>query len=495
MRTSGVLLPISSLPSKYGIGCFSKDAYQFVDSLVKAGQHYWQILPLGPTSYGDSPYASFSTFAGNPYFISLEALIKEGLLDQESCDEVFWGGSESFVDYDKQYEFRFPLLRKAFSHFKGEKGYDKFLKLNSFWLEDYALYMAVKAYFKNVSWNEWDEDIRLRDPKAISNYSELLKEDMDFYKFLQFKFYQQWDKLKKYANKKGIEIIGDLPIYVAFDSADTWSHPELFQLDKENVPTGVAGCPPDAFSETGQLWGNPLYRWDYHKETGYAWWMARMKRSFENYDVVRIDHFRGFEAYFNIPYGDKTAVNGHWELGPGYDLFKTMEEKLGKQRIIAEDLGLITDEVRALLKECGYPNMKVIQFAFDPFNYKNEYLPGNYPTSNCVVYTGTHDNDTLLSWVRTLSEDQKKMVQNYLFYPVKSEEKMVDGLIYMAQMSCADTCIVPIQDYLGVGNEGRINFPSTLGTNWKWRMTKGQVSPKVIRKMKNLAVISGRCEG
>ena len=324
MRKGGVLLPVSSIPSKYGIGTFSKQAYEFVDFLERAGQSFWQILPLGPTGYGDSPYQSFSTFAGNPYYIDLEELIKKGWLTKEECDACDFGSDDGYVDYEKIYLSRFRILKIAYerSNIKEDKEFGKFKEDNAAWLGDYALYMAVKNSFHGISWIEWEEDIRLRKPEAMKAYKEKFADEIEFYQFQQFVFAVQWLALKAYANKKKISIIGDIPIYVAFDSADTWANPELFQLDESYSPTGVAGCPPDSFSATGQLWGNPLYKWEYHKETGYEWWMHRISYCYRLYDVVRIDHFRGFDEYYFIPYGDTTAEFGHWEKGSGYDIFK-----------------------------------------------------------------------------------------------------------------------------------------------------------------------------
>lgn len=356
VRQSGILMPISSIPSKYGIGGFSKEAYDFVDFLEEAGQKLWQILPLGPTSYGDSPYQSFSTFAGNPYYIDLEALIQAGYLTEKECEAVDYGSNPAYVDYEKIWLTRFKLLRKAYEK-AGKAGllqgqdYLDYVKENENWLPDYALYMAVKSHFDYVCWVEWDEDIRLRKPAALKKYREELAEEIGFYQFQQYLFTTQWRALKAYANEKGIRIVGDIPIYVAFDSADTWANPELFQLDQDNMPIGVAGCPPDSFSITGQLWGNPLYRWEYHKETGYAWWISRIAYCYRLYDVVRIDHFRGFESYWFVPYGDETAEHGHWVKGPGYDLFRALKEALGDMDVIAEDLGFLTKEVIALVKD------------------------------------------------------------------------------------------------------------------------------------------------
>ena len=492
-RAGGILLPITSLPSKYGIGAFSKEAYEFVDKLAEAGQSYWQILPLGPTSYGDSPYQSFSTFAGNPYFIDLEALIEEGVLTQEECDACDFGDDPKNVDYGKIYQERFKLLYKAYerSQIYEVPEFQKFIQENAFWLDDYALFMAVKERFDGAAWNEWAEDIRLRWGFALDYYRENCYFEIEFYKYLQFKFLQQWTKLKEYANNKGIKIIGDIPIYVAFDSADAWANPQLFQFNSDNLPVAVAGCPPDAFSATGQLWGNPLYRWDYHKNTDYEWWTRRMEHCYKLYDVVRIDHFRGFDEYYSIPFGDETAMGGHWEKGPGMDLFRTLERKLGKREVIAEDLGLMTPSVEKLVADSGYPNMKVLEFAFEP-DEDTGYLPHSYDR-NCVVYTGTHDNDTLLSWFGTLTEEQKEFLFEYIDKEV-GEEEINWEIIKLAMMSSANLCVIPLQDYLGLGNEARINKPSTLGCNWKWRLKEGQVTDELLKEIKKLTIRSFRTE-
>ena len=491
-RASGILLPVSSLPSNYGIGSFSKSAYKFIDQLARAGQSYWQILPLGPTSYGDSPYQSFSTFAGNPYFIDLDELVKEGVLTKKECKTCDFGEDSSSVDYGKIYSQRYKLLRTAYKRSKIYKNpdYHKFIWENGYWLEDYALFMAVKDRFEGKSWSEWAEDIRLRHPNALDYYREKCYYEVEFQKYLQFKFMEQWAKLKAYANEKGIQIIGDIPIYVAFDSADAWAHPELFQFDEENLPSAVAGCPPDAFSDDGQLWGNPLYRWEYHKETGYAWWVSRMKHCYQLYDVVRIDHFRGFDEYYSIPFGDETAVNGHWEKGPGMELFSILEEKLGKREVIAEDLGLMTPSVEKLVADSGYPNMKVLEFAFEP-DKDTGYLPHDYD-KNCVVYTGTHDNDTIRSWYDTLPKKNKLFLHTYMNNADTPAEEMNWEMIRLAMMSSANTCIIPLQDYLGLGNEARINHPSTLGCNWKWRLQEGQITTELLKRIKQLTEISFR---
>lgn len=485
-RAAGILMPISSLPSEYGIGCFSKSAYEFVDWLKGAGQSYWQILPLGPTSYGDSPYQSFSTFAGNPYFISLDELIEEGVLTRAECKKVNWGKAKGSIDYEKIYNGRYPLLRKAYERSKISENpeYQKFVNENSWWLSDYALFMAVKGRFDNVEWTKWAEDIRLRWKWAMDYYREELYYDIEFQQYMQFKFHEQWMKLKTYANENGIKIIGDIPIYVAMDSADTWAHPELFQLDEENVPTAVAGCPPDGFSATGQLWGNPLYRWNYHRETGYSWWISRLHYVFQMYDVVRIDHFRGFDEYYSIPYGNKTAVDGTWMPGPGMDLFRTIEEKLGKLSIIAEDLGFLTESVLQMLSDSGFPGMKVIQFAFDP-NGGSAYLPHNYP-ENSVVYTGTHDNDTTRGWYHSTDKATRDFAKEYMNAQRLDEDDLAWDFIRLAMSSKANLCVTPMQDLLNLDGKARINVPSTLGGNWTWRMEKGQFDEETVKRLKRM---------
>lgn len=492
MRRNGMLLPIASLPSPYGIGGFSKEAYEFIDLLEETGQKLWQILPLGPTSYGDSPYQSFSTFAGNPYFIDLDTLAEKGWLTKEACEASDYGDNESYIDYGRIYNSRFVLLKQAFlnSDILSDEKFTEFCKDNQHWLPDYALYMALKNQNDGKSWIEWEEEIRLRKPEAVEYYKKELEEECNFYEFLQYEFHEQWTKVKEYAHEKGIQIVGDVPIYVAFDSADTWANPELFQLDEKNLPLGVAGCPPDAFSATGQLWGNPLYNWAYHKKTGYDWWLKRIAYCFDLYDIVRIDHFRGFDEYYSIPYGDETAVNGHWEKGPGMDLFNTVKEKLGELDIIAEDLGFLTESVFQLLKDSGYPGMKVLQFAFDP-SEDSDYLTYKYQR-NCVVYTGTHDNDTTAGWFEKLSDGDREVALRYMnsFYTPKEEQHW--DLIALAMRSTADTCIIPVQDFLGLGSEARINMPSTLGDNWKWRMTKGAFSEELKEKIRRMTKLYGR---
>lgn len=494
-RAGGVLLSITSLPSKYGIGCFSKSAYDFVDWLKGAGQTYWQILPLGPTSYGDSPYQSFSTFAGNPYFISLEALVEEGVLTEAECEAEDFGDKPGSVDYEKMYQARYPLLRKAYERSKisENQDYQRFVADNGWWLGDYALFMAVKDRFDGAPWTEWAEDIRLRWPNAMDYYRRELYFDVEFQQYLQYTFYMQWMKLKNYANDRGIRLIGDIPIYVAMDSADTWAHPELFQLDENNVPLAVAGCPPDGFSAIGQLWGNPLYRWDYHRDTGYEWWISRLEYCFRLYDVVRIDHFRGFDEYYSIPYEATTAVDGHWEKGPGMALFARVEEALGRREVIAEDLGYVTDSVRELVRSSGFPGMKVLEFAFDSRDSgcANDYLPHNYG-ENCVAYTGTHDNETIRGWFDSISTEEQEMAREYLCDSRTPKKELNWAFISLIMRSSARICIIPMQDYLGYGNECRMNKPSTVGINWKWRLTEGELTEVLKKKLYDMARRYGR---
>ena len=487
MRKCGILLPVFSLPSKYGIGSFSKEAYEFIDFLKEAGQSYWQILPLGPTGYGDSPYQSFSTFAGNPYYIDVDEFVKNGWITEADCKKCSCevkGG----IDYEKLYSKRFELLRKAFlqSNIGEDKEFKSFCKKNAFWLDDYCLFMAIKNSTGGKAWTEWSEDLRVRKPSAVKAAMADFASEMDFYRFQQFFFKKQWLALKKYANKNGIEMIGDIPIYVAFDSSDAWANPELFDLNSDNIPNAVAGCPPDPFAITGQLWGNPLYKWDYHKKTGYEWWIKRISFCFELYDVVRIDHFRGFDEFYAIPYGDPTAEFGKWRKGPGFGLFKAINEALGERQIIAEDLGFLTDSVRELVKKTGYPGMKILQFAFGG-DADSEYLP-HMLSNNSIIYTGTHDNETTRGWYnRILKEEKKsaKFLQDYI--GVSEESEMAWALIKTAYASVCDTAIIPMQDVLNLGNEARINTPSPLGGNWGWRMKKGATTQALAKKLKNLA--------
>lgn len=473
-RGAGILMPISSLPAPYGIGTFGKSAYEFADSLKRARQSYWQVLPLGPTSYGDSPYQSFSAFAGNPYFIDLDALLEEELLTKEEIDACYWLDSEEEVKYDAVYYYRFPLLKKAYERSRhGEtEEYRAFCAKNSHWLDDYALYMALKGHFGNKEWMKWEEPIRLRKPEAVKRYEELLREEIGYWKFLQFKFYEQWEQLKNYVNGLGISIIGDIPIYVALDSADVWTHPELFQLDPDTLtPLRVAGVPPDAFSDDGQLWGNPLYDWDKIEETGFAWWKDRMRASARLYDVVRIDHFIGVVQYYSIPYGAEDGKTGEWKQGPGKKLTDAINEAAGDTKIIAEDLGIFCPAVKELLRETGYPGMKIIEFAFSGDRF-NEHLPHCYEP-NSVVYGGTHDNETLVGYFKPEARQwwELQYIADYL--GAAHHEEVPDKVFRAAYGSVASVAVFQMQDVLGLGNEARMNTPGTVGGNWKWRMKPG----------------------
>ncbi len=493
-RSAGILLPISSLPSKYGIGCFDESAYKFADLLKAAAQTYWQILPLGATGYGDSPYQSYSSFAGNPYFISLDALILAGLLTAEECETTDFGKHPAKVNYRKLSEKRLPLLWKAYERSGISKNADfaQFCEKQS-WLEDYAMFMALKDEFNGAPWYAWDEDIRMRTPQAMTKYREKLAEQAEFYKFLQYQFCTQWESLKAYANAQGIRIIGDIPIYTALDSADAWASPELFRLDKHGIPTAVAGCPPDGFAAEGQLWGNPLYDWEKHRDTGYAWWIARLAHCFRLYDAVRIDHFRGFDEYYAIPYGEKTAVNGRWEKGPGTELFRAVEQALGKQEVIAEDLGFMTDSVKQLVRDCGFPNMKVLEFAFDSRDTGNQsdYLPHNY-TEHCVAYTGTHDNQTIAAWFAEIPEQERRLAREYLCDRCTPDEELHKSFIGLLFRSRADLCVIPMQDWLGLGDSARMNTPSTVGENWQWRMGREDMDETLCKEIRRMTELYGR---
>lgn len=489
-RAAGVLLPVSSLPSKYGIGNFGQAAREWVDFLVQAEQRYWQVLPLGPTSFGDSPYQSYSAFAGEPLYIDLDQLAEAGLLKKGACKRVEWGEDPSHVDYDVVRTGRKKLLRKAFKNFEDKKALEAFRQENAEWVEDYALYMALKDKNKGRPWTEWKKGLRLRDPAALEECREKYKEDVDYYVFTQYLFFQQWGALKEYANQRGVKIIGDAPIYVAMDSADVWAQPGLFQLDEKNVPTEVSGCPPDAFTADGQLWGNPLFDWDYMERDNFSWWVRRIAYQCEIYDVLRIDHFRGFDAYYAIPYGEPTAQNGRWRQGPGIKLFQAVERALGKKEIIAEDLGFLTPSVHRLRDETGFPGMKVLEFAFDSRDKEGPaYLPHNYPV-NCVVYVGTHDNEPAMGWLVTARPEDVAYAREYLH--LDGEEGENWGMMRTVWASVGRCVVVQIQDVLGLGSEARMNTPSTLGRNWTWRAREGFDSPELAAKLHRQMELYGR---
>ena len=481
---------ISSLPSPYGIGTLGKAAYEFADFLHAAGQHYWQILPIGPTSYGDSPYQSFSTCAGNPYFIDLDTLVEEGLLLQEEVDAVDWSEDQSRVDYGFQNWVRFDLLHKAYRRgWDAEEGALRQFRNENPWVEDYALYMAVKRSRDMKSWEHWPEEIRLRRPGAAETYGTVLADDVNFFIFIQLLFYRQWNKLRDYVHSLGMEIIGDLPIYVPYDSCDVWSNPHLFQLDEQGLPVGVAGCPPDYFAADGQLWGNPLYNWDAMKADGYAWWKQRIAGAGRLFDVIRIDHFRGLESYWFVPYGDETARNGHWVKGPGYDFIHALHETFPNLHLIAEDLGFLTEEVIRLQRDSGYPGMKVLEFAFDPREPSN-YLPHRYE-HNCICYSGTHDNETLAQWMAQISPETMAYMMEYL--GVTEEKDCIWGILRAGMASVADTFIAQIQDYLELGGESRMNEPGTLSAaNWSWRVDKALLTPELAARIRRMTKLYER---
>lgn len=468
-RGSGILLHISSLPSKFGIGTMGEEAYKFVDFLEKSGQKYWQILPIGPTSYGDSPYQSLSTFAGNPYFIDLDILAENGSLSRSDYENIDWGSDPERVDYGKLFENRFKVLRIAYNNDK-ERFKDKieqFRVENSYWIESYAMFMALKFDNELKMFREWDNDIVMREPEAIVRVYNKLAPEIDFWVYVQYLFFGQWRALKKYANERGIKIIGDIPIYVAEDSADAWASSDVLMLRPDRTPTRVAGCPPDGYAPKGQLWGNPLYNWAKLAPTGYYWWMERLKGALNMYDVVRIDHFRAFDAFYAIEYGKPDAVDGEWLKGPGIAFFNAVKERFGDELpLIAEDLGTITDDVRALLKQSGLPGMKVMQFGFYPGS-DSDYLPHKYG-HNSVVYIGTHDNDTLRGWFESQSDETRRFTVDYL--RLSEAEGINWGFIKAMLATTADTAIITMQDILDLGNEARMNTPSTSGSNWQWRM-------------------------
>ena len=489
-RHSGILLHISSLPSRYGIGTLGREAYAFADFLHAAGQKYWQLLPLGPTSYGDSPYQSFSTFAGNPYFIDLELLAEDGLLDRAELEEIDWGGEPGYVDYGKIYQSRFDVLYKAFraGYPRDREAVERFAKENK-WLDNYALFMALKRHFGMKSWLQWPEaDIRLHKPEAVERWRKELAEDVQFFSYLQYIFFQQWEALREYIHSLGIQIIGDLPIYVAGDSSDVWAEPEFFQLGEDNVPKEVSGVPPDYFSADGQLWGNPLYDYDRMRADGYGWWIRRVEGAGRLFDIIRIDHFRGLESYWAVPYGEETARKGRWRKGPSMELVGTLTNWFPNLSFIAEDLGFLTPEVHKLLRSSGLPGMKVLEFAFDAREPSN-YLPHTY-SPRCVCYVGTHDNETVMQWREQADRADVSMARKYL--GLNDAEGFHWGMIRGGMSSVADTFVVQMQDCLGLGAEGRMNTPGVPAGNWRWRLLPGDANPALAKKLMQYTRMYGR---
>ncbi len=489
MRESGILMHISSLPGNYGIGTMGDQAFRFVDFLKKSGQHCWQILPLSPTGYGDSPYQSCSTYAGNPYLIDLDRLIDQGLLTVEEVRSVHWGDRQDKVDYGILYNNRSRILHLAYSRFQDTQALEQFCLENSSWLPDFALFMALKDQFGGAPWYSWEESLKFRDTDAIWNARHKLSEQVRFYSFVQYLFFTQWNALRSYAHENEIRIIGDVPIYVPYDSADVWANPEYFQLDERMNPTAVAGVPPDAFTADGQLWGNPLYRWDRLEQDGYSWWVRRMEAAGRLYDVIRIDHFRGFEAYWSVPAEEKTAKGGHWVKGPGIGFMNTLKKELPQINMIAEDLGFLTQEVLDLRDSSGFPGMKVLGFAFDS-REPSDYLPHTY-SQNSVCYTGTHDNMTTRQWFDTASADAVAYAREYMH--LTPDEGDVWGTIRTAFASVSDRCVILMQDYLNLGGESRMNFPGTMtDANWTWRAAPDFISDELAEKIYRLTKLYGR---
>lgn len=493
-RASGILMHITSLPQEEGIGTFGKSAYQFADFLKASDQKYWQLLPFGPVGYGNSPYQAFSAFAGNPYLIDLQKLIDEGLLPKDENICLIENGNDTEkVDFEAIFGVKMDLLHKAYELSKQNKELinqiEQFKVENATWLEDYSLFMAIKEQHNQVSWLEWEKPLKHREKAALDKCRKSLSNEIEFWNFIQYEFFKQWFELKAYVNQLGIQIIGDIPIYVSTDSSDTWARPELFKLDEDYQPITVAGCPPDAFTEDGQLWGNPIYNWDYLEETDYKWWVERMKQNATLYDMIRIDHFRGFESYWEVPFGEETARNGKWTKGPGYKLFKTINKAIGNVAIIAEDLGFITEEVIKLRKKTGYPGMSIMQFAFDT-NGESQYLPHNCDRES-VAYIGTHDNETIVGWMEN-PDNAKQFAFAKRYLRLTKKEGYAWGFIRGLWASPANLVIAQMQDILGLDDRARMNIPSTVGDNWNWRMKKDAINEGIIRKLKRLTKTYGR---
>ncbi|MEH2302728.1 MAG: 4-alpha-glucanotransferase [Nostoc sp.] len=493
-RSSGILLHPTSFPSRFGIGDLGLEAYRFIDFLKESHQQYWQVLPLGPTAYGNSPYMCYSAMAGNPLLISPEKLRDEGLLTEEDFANLP-GFPEEKVDFQQVVSVKIGLLKKAYEHFRAnatpilQKEFEGFCDSKAYWLDNYALFMALKDANENANWHTWPSELVKRDPQAMEQVQERLNGEISYYKFVQFEFFRQWSELKSYANMRGIDIIGDIPIYVAHDSADVWAHPNIFCLDEQTgAAAQMAGVPPDYFSATGQLWGNPVYNWEELQKQDFKWWVQRFEAMLDYVDIIRIDHFRGFEAYWSVPQGEETAMNGKWVEAPGDAFFEVIRQKLGKLPVLAEDLGVITPGVEALRDKYEFPGMKILQFAFSA-DAANPFLPFNYPR-NAVVYTGTHDNDTTLGWFDTASDQEK---QNLLLYLGSiSPEGIHWDLIRLALSSIANQAIIPLQDILGLGNQARMNFPSIPEGNWEWRYQTAALTQELGDRLKVLTELNGR---
>lgn len=498
-RAAGVLAHPTSLPGKYGIGSIGAESRSFIDILVLSRQRLWQMCPLGPTGYGDSPYQCFSAVAGNPLLIDVEQLVKMQLLDAQDLEPLQELPSDT-VDFGRLIPLKMQILRKAGESFLRSLGdpdsdimaarFRRFRRDNAAWLDDYAVFMVLKSQFGGAAWSEWpDEDLRMHSPEAVKQAKASNQHEIAYHSFLQFIFFEQWLDIRSYANRSGVEIIGDMPIFVAYDSAEAWANPKLFLFDEHHRPTHVAGVPPDYFSATGQLWGNPLYDWDYHHETGYEWWIEIIQHKLSMFDYLRIDHFRGFAAYWAVPYGDTTAERGEWCPARGKDLFTRVREVLGSPPILAEDLGFITDDVRELKREFGFPGMKILQFGFDSGqDMINEFLPHNYESS-CIAYTGTHDNDTLKGWLESASEDDRNLALEYLN---SHGEEIHWDFIRGVFASAAAFAIIPLQDILGLGKEARMNTPGTLGGNWTWRFVPEMLEKKLLQKLSRMTTLFGR---
>ena len=489
MRESGILMHITSLPGPYGIGSLGKCAYEFVDFLESAGQTLWQILPLNPTGFGNSPYQSCSAYAGNEYLIDLQTLIDEGLLSQQEADSICWQKEDDRIDFGILYANRLSLLRHAYARFAETDDFTAFCRENSFWLSDYALYRALKDACGGKPWYLWDKDLKDRQTDAIWRSRQQLKDEIRFYSFLQFQFFKQWNALRQYAKEKHVRIIGDVPIYVPYDCVEVWCDPELFQLDASRTPTDVAGVPPDGFTPDGQLWGNPLYRWEVMKKDGYQWWIRRLRHAGSWYDILRLDHFRAFEAYWSVPYGEETARGGKWVPGPGMHFLQTVKNALPGLSFIAEDLGFLTQEVFDLRDSCGFPGMKVLLFAFDS-KEPSDYLPHNC-TENSVCYAGTHDNMTVRQWLESADRDTKSYAAEYM--RLNPQEGNTWGVIRTAMSTVCRQCIIQMQDYLDLGPQARMNFPGTQSEdNWTWRAKEGSFTPSLSQKIKSLSRLYGR---